>query len=215
MPVALPSFVPAAIARKLAGFSPRSDVGKFIRACLPHLPADMAGELIDKFTSILILESSLAVVHLSDFDPNLGIWHRADDYGIVSRKVVTTAGVNYLVDCWQNLQTLSTMRCHAIGTSANAENIADTGCVAEIATGTYTALVRATGTLEEGATANIFRSAGTNQVAAGVTLVEHMLMNTNTRGLGTGWDRSVWGGTTISASDAILTRYDLTGNAGG
>src|SRR5712692_6044978 len=55
-------------------------------------------------------------------------------YGLASVNVVTTAGVNYLVQCFLNAQEPELFKYHGIGTGTNAESIADTALQTELTT---------------------------------------------------------------------------------
>ncbi len=56
------------------------------------------------------------------------------DYGLVSARVVTTAGVGYIVDAFQNLVELENMRYHGLGTGTAAEASSDTTLGTELTT---------------------------------------------------------------------------------
>jgi hypothetical protein len=139
------------------------------------------------------------------------------DYGIVSYRFVTTAGVQYLIDNLQNLSEPEVFKYHAIGTGVAAESIADTALGAEWAGADYTGGVRATGTQGEGAAANVYRTVATNtKASAGVTAItEHMVMSQAATGGGTGIDRSVFAAMNLGQNDGLQTTYDFTINAGG
>lgn len=137
------------------------------------------------------------------------------DYGVVSRRVVTTAGVGYIVDAFQGLVEPENMRYHGLGTGSTAEDASDTALVTELTT-EYTGNVRATGTLTEGASANIFRTVGTNTLdeTPGAALREHGLFSQAAPGGGVLLDRSVFAAITLSDGDSIQTTYDVTFTAG-
>ena len=86
---------------------------------------------------------------------------RTVDYGTLSRRVITTVGVNALVDAWQNLIELEILKYHGVGTGTNAESSSDTALQTESTTALNPDSTRATGSLTEGAGANIFRTVGT------------------------------------------------------
>lgn len=139
-----------------------------------------------------------------------------DAYGIVSHRLVTTAGVGFLVDSWQNILEPEIMKYHAIGTGSTAEATGDTALVTELTTQYNPDNTRATGSLTEGAGANIFRSVGTNTVDASATIAEHGLLSQAATGGGTLWDRSVLSPTSgLGNGDALQTTYDMQATAGG
>ena len=195
------------------GWSPKTRLGETIRECLKYLPMDLAAELIDRISSTVVLESSLAIVVFRG--PKLpNVWSSVEDYGCVGHKVITTAGVNYLVDAWQNSVELENFKYHALGTGSTAEANGDTALVTELTT-EYTGDVRATGTTTEGASANIFRTVGTNTLdgTPGAALREHGIFSASTSG--TLWDRTVFSSITLSSGDALQSTYDMTASAGG
>lgn len=136
--------------------------------------------------------------------------------GLVSTKVVTTTGVGFLVDAWQNLLELETMKYHGFGTGTNAEAAGDTALQTECTTEYNPDNTRATGSLTEGASANIFRSVGTVSFdAAGPTAItEHGLLSQSATGGGVLWDRSKFAAVNVSAGDSIQATYDVTFPAG-
>lgn len=133
------------------------------------------------------------------------------DYGTVSRRVVTTAGVNFLVDAFQNLVEAELMKFHASGTGTVAEAIGDTALGAESTTITD----RATGSQTEGASANIYKSVGTQTYTGSAAITEHGLLSSATEGAGTLWDRSVFAAINVVNGSAIEWTYELTCTAGG
>lgn len=137
------------------------------------------------------------------------------DYGIVSRRLVTTAGVNFLVDALQGSVEPEILRFHGFGTGTTAENVADTTLETEETT-QYVGDVRPTGTLGEGASANIFRTVGTYSPDSGGTraITEHGIFSANAAG--TLLDRSVFSVVNLVAgADSLQATYDLTIAAGG
>ena len=128
------------------------------------------------------------------------------DIGLISERVVTTVGVNALVDAFQNLFVLNNFRYHGSGTGTTAEAVGDTALVTEVAT-------RATGSQIEGASANIYRSVGTISYTAALAITEHGIFSAAT--VGTLWDRSVFSAINVANGDSIQFTYDLTCNAGG
>lgn len=135
--------------------------------------------------------------------------HKADgdtvDYGLVSTKVVTTAGVNYIVDAFQNTTEVENLKFHGSGTDNTAENASDTALGVEVES-------RATGTTTEGASANIYRTVGTVAYTATRTITEHGIFSASTAG--TLLDRSVFTGIGVNNGDSIEFTYELTFPAG-
>lgn len=135
--------------------------------------------------------------------------------GLASLRVVTNAGVNYIVDAFQNLVELENFKYHGIGTGTTEESASDTALVSELSTQYDPDNTRATGSLTEGSSANIFRTVGTNTVDAAVAITEHGIFTQAATGGGTLLDRSVFSVVNLAAGDSLQTTYDLTVQAGG
>lgn len=129
-----------------------------------------------------------------------------EDKGLISTKLVTTVGVNYLVDALQNLVEPENLRFHGSGTSSTAEAVGDTALGAEVET-------RATGSQLEGASANIYKTVGTIAYTATRAIVEHGIFSASTAG--TLLDRSVFAVINVNSGDSIEFTYELTIPAGG
>lgn len=188
----------------------KSSLGKLVRDVLRYVPdSEQRRELLNRLSACVVLESNLSLcVHYA----NGNIW----DLGSVGWKVVTTAGVNFIVDAFQNLVEIENLKFHALGTGSTAEAITDTALVTELTT-EYTGNVRATGSLTEGATANIYRTVGTNTLdgTPASALREHGILDQAATGGGTLLDRTVFAAITLSSGDALQSTYDMTVNAGG
>ena len=136
------------------------------------------------------------------------------EYGLASMRVVTTAGVNFLVDALQGTVEPEILRFHGIGTGTNAEAVGDTALQTELTTAYNPDNTRATGTLTEGASANIFRTVGTNTVDATAAITEHGIFSVATSGSGTLLDRSQFSVINLASGDSLQSTYDLTFTAG-
>lgn len=136
------------------------------------------------------------------------------ELGLASMRVVTTAGVNFLVDALQGTVEPEILKYHGIGTGGTAEASADTALVTEITTGLNPDSTRATGSLTEGASANIFRTVGTNTVDATVAVTEHGIFSQAATGGGTLLDRSLFSAVNMVSADSLQTTYDFTITAG-
>lgn len=203
------AWLPASLEYKLKTWKPASHLGAIIKECLKILPdPDMAAELLEAITSCVVLESRLAVVVIRADG-------RREDHGIVSRKVITTAGVNFLVDAWENTAELENMKYHGLGTGTTAEAVGDTALVTELTTQYNPDNTRATGTLVDGAGANILQTVATNTLDGAATIQEHGLFSQAATGGGTLWDRSLTGAQTLSSGDGLQTTYNMTASAGG
>lgn len=144
---------------------------------------------------------------------------RVDDLGLVSTRVITTVGVGFLVDAWQNLTELENMRFHGFGTGVTAESSAQTALVTELTTQYSVDNTRPTGTLAEGASANIFRSVATTTPDSGgvLAITEHGLFSQAATGGGVMWDRSLFAAVNLDTAqgDSLQATYEATFPAGG
>jgi hypothetical protein len=195
------------IPQELRTWDPRSLLGESVQKALPFLPRELALELVERVSSAGVIESSLALVHFKAD----GI---AEDLGVVSRKVVTDAGVGFIVDAFQNLTELETMKYHGVGTGTTAEAAGQTALVTESTTALNPDSTRATGsTIENGA--NVYRTVGTLTFDAAAAVTEHGIFNQAATGGGVLLDRSVFAAVNVSGGDSLQATYDLTFTAGG
>lgn len=134
--------------------------------------------------------------------------------GLASVRVVTTAGVGFIVDAFQNSVELENMKFHGLGTGNTAEASSDTALVTELTTEYNPNSTRATGSTTEAA-ANIYRTVGTNTVDASAAVVEHGIFSQAATGGGVLLDRSVFSVVNLASADSLESTYDLTLTAGG
>lgn len=138
------------------------------------------------------------------------------DYGLVSCRVVTTAGVNYIVDSFQNLVEPENMKYHGIGTGAAAEAVANTALTTELTTQYSTANTRPTGTLgEQSGNANVYETTATVTVSAAVAITEHGIFSQAAVAGGVLLDRSVFAAVNLASGESLQCTYDLTFPSGG
>lgn len=134
--------------------------------------------------------------------------------GLISGRVVTTAGVGFIVDAFQNSVEVENMKYHALGTGTGAEASSDTALGTELTT-EYVSNVRATGTTTEGASANIYRTVGAVVLDSGTPAVtEHGVFSASSAGVLL--DRSKFSAVNLdgSAGDGLTVTYELTVVAG-
>lgn len=139
------------------------------------------------------------------------------ELGLASMRVVTTAGVNYLTDAFQNTTELENLKFHGYGVGTTAEAVGDTALVTEETTQYATDSTRPTGTTTEGASANIYRTVATYSPDSGGTraITEHGVFSQAATGGGTLLDRSVFSAVNLVAgSDSLQSTYDYTTAAG-
>jgi hypothetical protein len=135
------------------------------------------------------------------------------EYGVVSRRVITDAGVAFIVDAWQNTVELESMQYHGVGTGTNAEAVGDTALQTESTTILNPNNTRATGTQSEPAV-NQLRSTGTLTFDGAGAITEHGLFSQSATGGGTLFDRSVFSVVNVNTADSISAQYTVTFTSG-
>lgn len=132
------------------------------------------------------------------------------DYGLVSRKNVTTVFVNHLVDAMQSTGAMvNVFKWHGSGVTTGAAAITDT----QLGAGS-TAFDRDEGTQTTGASANIYESVATHTYAAAAVITEHGIFSSSSSGAGDVLlDRHVFAAINCSSGDSIQFTYDLTATA--
>lgn len=137
------------------------------------------------------------------------------NYGVVAYRVITDAGVAYLVDDWDaGAGDINLLDFHGLGTGTVAEAAADIALGAESTTALNPDSTRASGTNTQPA-ANQFRTVGTLTFDAVAAITEHGIFNQAAAGGGTLWDRSVFAAINVVSGDSIQTTYTCTVSAGG
>lgn len=135
------------------------------------------------------------------------VLHKKDgtvvNYGVLSKRKVTAAFVNFMVD---QLQTETSawgdFKYHDSGVGVTAESNGDT------AIETTDGEDRVAGTQEEGASANIYKSVGTISYTTSKAITEHGLFNAATEG--TLMDRSVFAAINVVDGDQVTFTYQLS-----
>lgn len=136
------------------------------------------------------------------------------DYGLVSTKLVTDDGVDYITDAFQDSVELELMRFHGIGLGSTGENVSDSDVETELTTQYTSDNTRATGSQTENGT-NVYQTVGTNPVDASVALREHGLLNNATVASGVLLDRSVYALINLVSGESLQSTYDFTSTSGG
>jgi len=164
--------------------------------------------LFNRLTGIPTITSNLAI----RVRRSTGEWI---DYGIVSYRLVTDAGVAFIVDDWDNSGTdISTLNYHGCGTGGTAEAAGDTALVTESTTALNPDSTRATGTRSQ-PTAPQYRSVGTLTFDASAAVTEHGLFSQAATGGGTLWDRSLFSAINVASGDSIQFTYTVSLSSGG
>lgn len=133
--------------------------------------------------------------------------------GVISRRVVTTAGVNFLRDDFNSAAggaDASNINFHDSGTGVAAEAIGDVDLGTPAGPTT-----RATGTRSTPASKQ-FRTTATITYTGALAITEHGVFNQAARGSGSVlWDRSVFAPINIGSGESIQFEYTLTIQDGG
>jgi len=124
--------------------------------------------------------------------------------------LIVTAGKNFLVDAWQNSVELEIMKYHGVGIGTAAAVVGDTALQTESTTILNPDSTRATGSLAEGASANIFRSVGTVSFDGSGAITEWGLFSQAATGGGTLWSRVVFAAINVASGDSIQFTYEVT-----
>ena len=136
-------------------------------------------------------------------------------YGVVGYRVITSAGVAYIVDDWDGSVTdITNFKYHGAGTGTTAEASGDTALVTESTTALNPDSTRATGTQSQ-PSANILQSVGTLTFDNTAAITEHGLFSQAATGGGTLWDRTVFSAINVTSGDSIQFTYSATLSAGG
>jgi hypothetical protein len=135
--------------------------------------------------------------------------------GLLCTKVVTDAGVAYIVDDWDGgANTIDLFNFHGCGTGTNAEAVGDTALQTESTTILNPDSTRATGTKSQPA-ANQARTVGTLTFDGAGAITEHGIFHQAATGGGSLLDRSVFSVINVASGDSVQFTYTLTLSSGG
>lgn len=138
------------------------------------------------------------------------------DLGLVSLRVVTTAGVNFIRDSFLNTKELENLKFHAFGTGTNAENASDTALQTELTTQYAVDNTRPTGSQASGGTGAYTTVATLSPDSGGtIAVTEHGIFDQAATGGGSLLDRTMAAAVNLTAgSDSLQATYTYTTNAG-
>lgn len=199
----------------LRDWTPRTDLGKAIRDARAFLPPELAHELIARIARSAVFKSQISGVLFRESQLGRGL-DGAEFLGVLSEKVITTAGVNYLATVFSAGVAGGAIKYHAFGTGTNAENITDTVLQTELTTQYATDNTRPTGS--QSASTNTYISTGTLAPDSGgtIAITEHGIASAAAKDAATMWDRSQFAAVNVVASaDSLAITYTLTLTAGG
>lgn len=213
-----PALLPEHVRRQVERWQPASPLGLSVARALPYLPEELALEVLDAIKQSVVFHSRLLARVYRSRDSRFWMGDAVEEYGVVCRRVVTTTGVNFLVDAFQNLTEIDLFVFHGIGTGVGAEAVGNTALGTELTTEYNPNSTRATGTDAEGATANIYQTVATNTLDSGTPAVtEHGVFTSATVAAGTLLDRSVFAAISLDGTvgDGIQSTFELSCVAGG
>lgn len=173
---------------------------RYRRRNFPHRVRGLKAEAALQLTKIglpALLSELRATVHRADGS--------IEQLGVLSRRVVTDVGVQFIVNGFLNTVELENMNYHDSGTGTNAESASDT------ALQTPTGIARVAGTQSSPANGQ-YRSVATISYNASFSVTEHGLFSAST--VGTLLDRSVFASIGVNSGDSIQFTYTFTIVAG-
>lgn len=133
---------------------------------------------------------------------------KVSDMGVISRRVVTNAFVNYLVDALQTSDTaIDLFYYHDCGTGTTTEAATQTALTSPFGGS------RSSGSRTEGASANIYKTVATITFASSFAITEHGVFSATAAGIM--MDRSSHAAINVASDDSIEYTYQLTCSAGG
>jgi hypothetical protein len=136
------------------------------------------------------------------------------DLGLVSLRVVTTVGVNFIRDAFLGTEELEDFDFHGFGTGTNAEAAANTALQTELTTQYATDNTRPTGTPSSGGT-GAYQTVATLSPDATVTIAEHGIFDQASNAGGVLLDRSQFTGVPLTGgADSLQATYTISFPAG-
>jgi hypothetical protein len=129
-----------------------------------------------------------------------------EDFGVVSRRCVTNAGVNYLAVAFTGSGEPENFNYHDCGEGSTSENATDTTLETPFGGS------RVSGTQSNPASKQ-YKTVASIAFTGPKTITEHGLFSASTSG--TLWDRSVFAAIPVANLDEMQFAYTLTVNSGG
>lgn len=179
---------------------------------------------------VCFAQSSLSIVH----NPGVGRTYsfrdklihaknfmlRGDcfDFGVVSRRLVTTDGVTYMASAFAAGPGVSLMKYHGVGLGTGAESVADAAATFTSLQGSNGSSTGVTGSQAHGlSSANAtYTTVATVLFNAGLAITEHGIFASSTLDeFAALLDRSKFAAINVVSGDSITITYVLTLNSGG
>lgn len=184
--------------RHFKGKAPRSWQfrNKMRRAYMSGVAGLALAKSFSRFTGTAVFQGELSIVKI------YANGHR-EDYGVVSRHLVTVAFVNYMVDnLVAETSAWGDFKYHDSGVGTTPAANTDTDIE------TTDGESRASGTQLEGASANIYKSVGTISYTSTKAITEHGLFSSAAST--TLMDRHVFAALNVVSGDSLEFTYQLT-----
>lgn len=177
-------------------------VRRYRRRNLVHRARGLRAEIVTRVFPILGLPSIVSELRATIIRKDGTI----EEYGVISRRVVTTVAVQYFANACLNTTEMENLNYHDSGTGTNAESIADTTLQ------TPTGIARSAGT-QTSPSNGAYRTVGTITYNNTFAITEHGVFSASS--VGTLLDRSVFAALNVVSGDAIQFTYTITWAAGG
>lgn len=174
-----------------------------VRAARACRPVPVVGPMIaGSLGAVMVATAELrGVVRRSD--------GTVEDYGLLGRHLVVTAGKNFLASAFDNTVEPEVMKYHAFGTGTNAAAAGDTALQTECTTAYATDNTRPTGS--QAHSSATYTTAGVFTPDAAVANTEWGLMSQASNAGGTLFDRQVYAAVNLNGSgDSLTNTYVLT-----
>ncbi len=171
---------------------------------IKNIPAHLRALVLGSSTRVgkVILKSQLSAKILDKDGKEIA------DLGVISRRVITTAGVNYIRDDFANAAgsaDITNFKYHGTGTGTASEAIGDTALGTEVES-------RVAGT-QDNSVSKQYKTVATINYTATRSITEHGIFSASTSG--TLLDRSVFSAQSVTSGQSIQFTYILTIADGG
>lgn len=223
---------------RIKNYNPRTHIGDIIKQYSNYLPREAVLEILDALTGVVVVETEckqvvlhsqqmgqLHCLHDIKFGSQGQAWchkcgevYKLEDLGVVSRHVVTDAGVKNIVDVWNSAGTaLNIWKYVGLGTGITAESAAQTALVTELTTEYASDNTRATGVISQPSN-NVARVVDTNTLDSGTPAVtEAGLFSQAANSGGVLWDRFKFSAINLVGAngDGLQSTINSTFTSGG
>lgn len=144
--------------------------------------------------------AELRAVHIDNYG-------KRTNYGVLSRRLVTNAGVAWLASAFTNTVEPEILNYHDCGTGTTAESAGQTALVTPFGGS------RVTGTQSTPGSTNVYRSVATIPFTSTLAITEHGIFTASSSG--TMFDRSLFSAINVVNGNSIEFTWELTLPSGG